>query len=791
MKHGFDPYSRNYQSLSVADLLDARDAHHVQLLHLENVFATAIGRFRIRFKDPDHIQPSREDRKRHDKNAEARTMYNTIVRPWSWPCVLVFVKRWFKPEELRDHMDELVPPFLYLPDGRVVPTCVVEAQLYEGPAEAVVGVEAQSPVFGSGQPIITRVQGEEHVGTVACMVSDGEKYYALTNQHVAGAKGTEVFAYVEGELVRIGVSAGIEQKRRPFDQIYPGFAGRFTLSNLDLGLVELDSVAPWTSNMHQGLTKGKLKTQKLGTLIEFRTDTANLDWIGCRVIGFGAASQKMSGQIKALFYRYRSVGGIDYVSDFLVGDPDASLGEKPVQPAADEPGLGTRPGDSGALWCVDPSQFQKSGDEELLPRPFAVQWGGQKLSGAGGPRFTRYALASSLAVGCRELDVEIVTDWNTEHTQYWGAVGHYKIAEMAIGRLSGDLHDFMSRHLKLLTYENILEEPDTKDPDKDFIPLADVPDLVWKKPRKSAGDHADDNGSSKVKRYEFGRRGPENPNHYADIDLQNPGHTPKTIAECGTKAADWEQFYKVAPVPKNGLAAARKQALKEGKPAPSPTGIEFQHQGLLPFRIWQIFEAMQKSAKAGSADEFLCAAGIIAHYVGDSCQPLHGSRHADGLEGAATGVHSSYEDVMVDFAAKDIADGLSAHHYPKLLKIESGEDAARRTLEVMQKAAEKLAPATICREFDKFKAAHHFTGTGKLKSSGPVLAKKFTGKTVDCMALGIHLLASLWESAFRSADSGAAFAVTVSDHQLMKIYKKQDFLPSYYLHSWIEKVGGH
>lgn len=45
------PPPRNFASLSVGDLLEARDAHHVFLSQLDNVVATAIGRYRIHEDD--------------------------------------------------------------------------------------------------------------------------------------------------------------------------------------------------------------------------------------------------------------------------------------------------------------------------------------------------------------------------------------------------------------------------------------------------------------------------------------------------------------------------------------------------------------------------------------------------------------------------------------------------------------------------------------------------------------------------------------------------------------------
>ena len=35
---------QNFHALSVADLLEAREAYHAHLCHMENVVATAIGR---------------------------------------------------------------------------------------------------------------------------------------------------------------------------------------------------------------------------------------------------------------------------------------------------------------------------------------------------------------------------------------------------------------------------------------------------------------------------------------------------------------------------------------------------------------------------------------------------------------------------------------------------------------------------------------------------------------------------------------------------------------------------
>ena len=39
----------------------------------------------------------------------------------------------------------------------------------------------------------------------------------------------------------------------------------------------------------------------------------------CRVRGVGAASGDMFGEVEALFYRYKTNGGFEYVADLMIG----------------------------------------------------------------------------------------------------------------------------------------------------------------------------------------------------------------------------------------------------------------------------------------------------------------------------------------------------------------------------------------------------------------------------------------------------------------------------------------
>src|SRR5262245_53064200 len=142
------PPRRDYSSLSLRDLLEAREAFHVFLSTLDNVTATAIGRYRIHEDDwyashaPD--EPLPPNVRLPDT---ARTLVNSVVRPWSWPAILVFVRQWKQRRELGD---QAIPGRVYLPDGRVIPTCVIEASPDESPAPPVMNLGPTGDMIGGG-----------------------------------------------------------------------------------------------------------------------------------------------------------------------------------------------------------------------------------------------------------------------------------------------------------------------------------------------------------------------------------------------------------------------------------------------------------------------------------------------------------------------------------------------------------------------------------------------------------------------------------------------------------------
>jgi hypothetical protein len=100
--------------------------------------------------------------------------------------VLVFVNRWATADELSDRPEQFIPSRLYMPDGRIIPTCVIYAPKKESPPPPVWNLNFPSELVGGGYPIFTEVQDEQHVASISCLVTDGDLTFALTNKHVTG-----------------------------------------------------------------------------------------------------------------------------------------------------------------------------------------------------------------------------------------------------------------------------------------------------------------------------------------------------------------------------------------------------------------------------------------------------------------------------------------------------------------------------------------------------------------------------------------------------------------------------
>jgi hypothetical protein len=572
----------DFNLLSLHDLLAARDNFHLHLINKANVIATAVGRYRIRSSDP---WPSQDHPAGGDTLVRGqrppRTLANSEVRPYSWPAILVFVSEWVQPGSFVIPEDA-VPPAVYMPNGQKVPICVILVEKDDVRPQDEANYSFPAGTIGGGYPVMCDVQGQEHFASVGCLVTDGHKTYALTNRHVAGAPGSVISSLLRRNKVAIGTSANLQLGRKLFEEVYPGWPGRSIYVDLDVGLIDIDNLNDWTTQVYG--------VGEIGPLADLNITNISLRLIGVKVRAHGSASGEMRGEICALFYRFQSVGGFEYVADALIGPTN-------------EQSLGTHPGDSGTLWLTD-----QSGDA-LGPRPFALQWGGQVFFDDDG-KASPYALVTFLSTVCDQLDVTVLRDWNIGLPDYWGAVGHYSIATRAIDAVRNrQLKALMTANLDRISFDigDINKKAMQGLSTREFVPLADVPDMVWK-----VGPHK-----------RGGMKAPEHANHFADMDrVLNPklaeGATLLEICNGKPKNVDvnvWRRYY---------------DAVKKQHPD------QEESRGLLPFRVWQIYDSMVSSVRAGKVDEFVCAAGVLSHYVVPVQWRPRSSRAWDGQKSGRT-----------------------------------------------------------------------------------------------------------------------------------------------------------
>jgi len=766
--HSFPP-RRDYTSLSVKDLLDAREAYHVYLSSLKNVCATAIGRYFIHEKDwyannaPNHPRP-----KNYPRTREAKTFANTVIRPWSWPCVLVFVREW---DDKKNLGPDAVPQTLYLSDGRVVPVCVIEMRIDDELPPPANGPVNPSSLLGGGYTCKRVHQHEEGFGTIACLVKKKGTYYALTNTHVAGGENEEVCSFIRNDYHPIGKTSNIEIERVTFNELFPGWANYSALMTIDAGLIRIDNIQDWTAQV--------FGIGEIDEVYDATPCTITLDLVTCPVKGFGGYSGRpVEGEIKALFYRFQSLGQYDYSTDVLIG-PRSTTGNKQKELISPF----TQPGDSGMLWFYDPQESKQEFHDDDLGRkkelpvpgtrarrfiPVAMQWGGGRMLIGGGKK-SAFAMGTFISSVCRLLDVEIVRDYSLGHDEYWGKLGHTAIGFKACDLVTGNLKKLMTSNQELIgTNDTQLKQGGKYKIDKDdFVPLSDVPDYIWV------------SGS---------RKSTEPMQHFADIDIYdiNGGQTllDKCIADDSNISAKvWLDFFK---------------GFEDAGVGPDT--------GCLPFRVWQIYDAMVGYLKKKDVLHFVGAAGVLAHYVGDASQPLHCSYMHHGIppmvkvngrkypirkkeknkttpeweKFSATNeyaIHGLYEEQMleIDMTAMLLLINQAVKGKQPKATIKSGKDAAIEVIKLMKRSQKRLSPEKIIKADDpSLKPKDRATRLW----NNPTVRKQ----TAVCIADSIKVLALIWAAAWKNGNGQAvaASALKMMDKQkLIKAYRtEKDFIPS-------------
>ena len=67
---------------------------------------------------------------------------------------------------------------------------------------------------------------------------------------------------------------------------------------------------------------------------------------------------------------------------------------------------------------------QVTSKKDITYSPFSIQWGATALRDDADQERMQFALTSNLSTVLRELDVEIIRDWNVGLPETWGKMRH-------------------------------------------------------------------------------------------------------------------------------------------------------------------------------------------------------------------------------------------------------------------------------------------------------------------------------------------------------------------------------
>jgi hypothetical protein len=225
--------------------------------------------------------------------------------------------------------------------------------------------------------------------------------------------------------------------------------------------------------------------------------------------------------------------------------------------------------------------------------------------------------------------------------------------------------------------------------------------------------------------------------------------------------------------------------------------------GVLPFRVWQIWDAMVEYLRNQDVIHFVAAAGVLAHYVGDASQPLHCSYMHHGIppmkthagrrypvpkdsaafkdfkKTPAADIHGIYEENMLEVdtptvmvSVNNALNGVQADTNA----IASGFDAAKAALRLMYDAQKRLSPRKIIHADDP--GLGPTTRSKRLWDNATV-----RNATIVSLAESVKVLATLWQGAWKVGGGDtlpASLLVEFGEDALMTIYRQEDatFVPS-------------
>ena len=192
---------------------------------------------------------------------------------------------------------------------------------------------------------------------------------------------------------------------------------------------------------------------------------------------------------------------------------------------------------------------------------------------------------------------------------------------------------------------------------------------------------------------------------------------------------------------------------------------------------------MVSFVRDGDVASFVCAAGIVSHYVGNSCQPLHisymfnGDPDQQGDDGEAR-APASIRLTRTTWSIATLRTSWPASTPfwlapPRQLSLTAGIAAAVAVVNLMQQTFATIAPKDIIDAYVKTE------GRGPSQRAD-ALWQPFGEDTIKVMADGAVCLAQLWDSAWREGggDNTIRDLGEIDQSTLEMLYQNPQFLPS-------------
>ena len=607
-------------------------------------------------------------------------------------------------------VDEKVPTTLYLPDGRTVPVCVVQVDPAEPARDPVPAWVWPERVIGGGLPVITRSQGEEHVASVGTLVTDGHTVYALTARHVCGPVGTPVSTRLRQREVEVGQASEHQLTRVPFDVVYPDLVCHRTYLTLDAGLVEVDEVADWSSQTY-GLPPA-------GPFADLSEHNLTTKLVNAEVVAFGAASGYLRGRIAALLFRYRSIGGYDDITDFLI---------------APGPGQrGSQPGDSGSVWHL--SQTADDGTVQLLP--IALQWGGENLVGS--------------TPGTLQLRARLQPDQRAAPARRQSRRRPQHAGPAVLGK-DRPLHD---RQPRLRAPQDVAaEDADAQQPGPDRLPAVGARPRRHRRGHHQAEPEPDASSRSPTSPTWSGRTSRPRSSAAATRRHRRARSTPPTTPTSTSRAPRTAR-----PCASSAWRTPRWSTSRPGRSStprsvtpipptvaccPSGSGSSSTRWSTPPPPVTRPGSSARPGwSRTTSETPHSPCTGPTSR---TACRPRRPPRPT------GQGVHSAYETAMVDAFSTEILAGLQAtltHRGAEQGPILTGHDAAVAVVRLMDRTAKTLKPIDLIAVFAQTQVGKttHGPDGDPGRPRDPVGPRRRA--TVKVMADGTRTLAAIWEAAF-------------------------------------------